>query len=112
MREVRSNFPIAHILENPKKEWPLLTRPKNVRVAYRELDVDWSVYKPDSYLFSHISILTSCETEENGYQIVEPCDELVNANGNAWTNQGNSAMLFNIQGSGQLFRAFTNSQFK
>lgn len=80
------NFPVATILSNPRREWPLLVRPKNVRVAYKEIDVDWNIYKPENYLFTHVSILTSVATEENGYRIVEPCDELVNQNGNTWTN--------------------------
>lgn len=79
-------LPIATILANPRTEWRRLVRPKGVRVAFRELDVDWSVYNPKDYLFTHVSILTSCATEDNGYRIVAPCDELVNNNGNAWTN--------------------------
>lgn len=80
--------PIANILSNPKVEWgKVLSNSRGaVRTAYRALDVDWKVFNQSDYLFAHVTILSSVATEENGYRIVEPCDELVNANGNAWTN--------------------------
>ena len=81
--------PVAHILENPQKNWRQITTFSrgNIRVAYRELDVDWKKFNQQDFLFAHVTILASCKVEDNGYRIVEPCDELVNANGNAWTNE-------------------------
>lgn len=81
--------PIAHILDNPQNDWKniLSCSRGNIRTAYRELNVDWKKFNRQDYLFAHVSILASCQVEDNGYRIVQPCDELVNANGNAWTNE-------------------------
>lgn len=81
--------PVAHILQHPQKDWRQITAFSrgNIRVAYRELDVDWKKFNQQDFLFAHVTILASCKVEDNGYRIVEPCDELVNANGNAWTNE-------------------------
>lgn len=81
--------PVANILSNPQKDWKAITTCArgNIRTAYRELDVDWKTYNQKDYLFAHVTILSSCQVEDNGYRIVEPCDELVNANGNAWSNE-------------------------
>ena len=81
--------PVAHILENPKKDWRQITTCSrgNIRVAYRQLEVDWKKFNQEDFLFAHVTILASCKVEDNGYRIVQPCDELVNANGNAWTNE-------------------------
>lgn len=82
-------MPVAHILTNPSKDWQKVlsdSRGKN-RYAFREIEVNWKKYNPFDYLFTHVSIVSSVKTDETGYRIVSPCDELVNANGNAWTNQ-------------------------
>lgn len=86
---INLNMPVAHILTNPSKDWGKVlsdSRGKN-RYAFREIEVNWNKYNPFDYLFSHVSIVSSVKTDETGYRIVSPCDELVNANGNAWTNQ-------------------------
>lgn len=77
--------PIAHILTNPQSDWQKLTK-SNIKTAFRKLDVDWKKYNIHDYLFTHDTIVCSVETEPNGYWITKPCEELVNANGNAWTN--------------------------
>lgn len=57
-----------------------------MRVA-RELEVDWKKFSQDQYLFSHCTIVASVATEDNGYLIKPACNDLVNNNGNAWTNE-------------------------
>ena len=81
-------MPVAHILTDPSNDWKKVlsnARGRN-RYAFREIQVNWKKYNPFDYLFSHVSIVTSVKTDETGYRIEDPCDELVNANGNAWTN--------------------------
>lgn len=81
------DMPVATILHNPRQEWDLLSRGHGrVRVA-RDITVDWREFTPDKYLFSHCTIVASVATEENGYSIIPACTELVNNNGNAWTNE-------------------------
>lgn len=79
-------LPVVDILHNPQSQWSKI-KGSNARYAFRKIDVDWNVYNPKDYLFTHASIVSSVATDSTGYRIVEPCDELVNANGNAWTNQ-------------------------
>lgn len=83
------NFNLQSILKNPQSDWGKIVRSSkgNIRTAFRELDVDWKKYNTNDYLFTHDSIVCSVETEENGYWITKPCEELVNANGNAWKNE-------------------------
>ena len=83
------NLPIVNFLANPQVEWRNITRSynKGVRTAFRELDVDWKKYNTKEYLFTHDSIVCSVEVEKNGYTIKKPCEELINANGNAWKNE-------------------------
>lgn len=83
------NLPVVDILHNAKKQWNSLQNEasKNRRFAFRKIDIDWNEYNTNDYLFTHASIVSSVETDKTGYRIIEPCEELVNANGNAWTNQ-------------------------
>ena len=78
----------SHVLTDPQHEWDAICRAIDGRrrYAYRRLDVDWKKYNTDDYLFTHDTACCSVETEENGYWIKPACWELVNANGNAWTN--------------------------
>lgn len=80
---------VQSILSNPKKEWSnfVASNRCGLRTAFRNIDVDWDVYNNRDYLFTHDSIVASVATEEDGYTIKEPCWEIVNANGNAWTNE-------------------------
>jgi len=78
------DLPLATVLMNPRAEWNSLSRGK-VRIA-RDLKVDWDEFSQDSYLFSHCTIVASLDTEENGYYIKPACNDLVNNNGNGWTN--------------------------
>lgn len=89
MKEFNANLNIKGILANPQKDWNKIKRAAqgNVRTAFRKLDVDWKKYTTDNYLFTHDTIVCSVETEPNHYWIRKPCEELVNANGNAWSNE-------------------------
>jgi hypothetical protein len=49
--------------------------------------VDWKEFSQDSHLFSHCSIVASVKTDKNGYHIDPVCSDLVNNNGNAWSNE-------------------------
>ncbi len=80
---------VVKILVNPKKEW-LHHRRKTLgakRFASFDKKVDWEVFNPKDYLFTHSTIVSSVKVEPNGYRIVDPCHELINANGNAWSNE-------------------------
>lgn len=82
------NFRIEKILTDPKKEWMEHRRMAagSSRVAFRELKVDWDVYNIKDYLFTHDTIVASVATEADGFTIKPKCVDLVNDNGNAWTN--------------------------
>lgn len=83
--KINLDLPVIDILYNPQKQWNYL-RKGNIRTASsRKLSVDWKKFNSDEYLFSHCSIISSCEVEDNGYYIKPPSDELVNSNGNAWS---------------------------
>ena len=86
-KSVSLDLPVATVLMNPRQEWGRLAfGDGRVRVA-RDINVDWKSYTPDNYLFSHCTIVASVATEDNGYSIVPACSDLVNNNGNAWTNE-------------------------
>ena len=86
-RSVNLDLPVATVLMNPRNEWNLLAHGGNrIRIA-RELDVDWKKYNQDNFLFSHCTIVASVKVESNGYYIDPACSELVNNNGNAWSNE-------------------------
>ena len=83
-RSVNLDLPLATVLMNPRPEWASLSRGK-VRIA-RDLQVDWDKFSQDKFLFSHCTIVASLDTEKNGYYIKPACTDLVNNNGNGWTN--------------------------
>ena len=76
---------VRGILGSPSVEWRRICSGSS-RCAFRHLDVDWKVYNNRDYLFTHDSIVASVATEPDGYTIRPNCVEIVNANGNAWTN--------------------------
>lgn len=82
-RMISMDLPVSTVLPSPRRDWKKIAG--NVRTA-RKIDVDWDNFTSNKYLFSHVSIVSSVETEENGYYIKPACSELVNNNGNAWTN--------------------------
>jgi hypothetical protein len=84
-RLIRFNLPVVRILRNASNDWNKITRGVSRTATERKLSVDWSSYSQDKYLFSHCSIVSSVEVEDDGHTIKAPCDELVNSNGNAWT---------------------------
>lgn len=81
-------FGVGRILTNPKNQWEDIKSAARgrIRIAFRGIDVDWEKYNTKDYLFTHCTAVCSVETEDNGYWIKPACEELVNANGNAWTN--------------------------
>ena len=86
-RSVSLDMPVATVLLNPRQEWSrLATGNGRMRIA-RDLEVDWKQFTPDNYLFSHCTIVASVATEDNGFHIKPACNDLVNNNGNAWTNE-------------------------
>jgi len=86
-RSVNLDLPVASVLMNPRKEWGALSHGDGrVRVA-RNIEVDWKSFSQNSHLFTHCTIVASVATEENGYYIKPACAELVNNNGNGWTNE-------------------------
>jgi len=79
------NAPVVQVLRHPERDWLALTR-GNMRIASdRKIEVDWSKYNLSDYLFTHCSIISSVNVEDDGYRIIPPCDELINNNGNGWT---------------------------
>lgn len=86
-RHFNLDMPVATVLPNPRQDWGRMASGHGrVRVA-RDIQVDWSNFTPDNYLFTHATIVSSVAVEENGYHIKPACTELVNNNGNGWTNE-------------------------
>ena len=85
-RTFNLDLPVATILSNPRHDWNMLTAGGRLRVA-REIDVDWKKFNQDNFLFTHCSIVASVELEEDGHTIKAACNELINNNGNAWSNE-------------------------
>ena len=86
-RTATLELPVANILHNPMKDWNRVAYGKS-RIAHdRKLEVDWKQFNNDEFLFTHATIVASVDVAENGYYINDPCNELVNSNGNAWSNQ-------------------------
>jgi hypothetical protein len=86
-RSILLDMPVARILPNPRQEWSRIASGCGRRRVARELEVDWKKFNSDNYLFSHCTIVASVATEDNGYLIKPACNDLVNNNGNAWTNE-------------------------
>jgi len=86
-RTFRVDLPVASILPNPRSDWMKIAGVNGrIRVA-RDLEVDWKEFCADNYLFTHATIVASVATEDNGYHIKPACSDLVNNNGNGWTNE-------------------------
>ena len=82
------DLPVVDLLSRPKHDWELFTSSirQRGRTAAHAININWQQYPPEEFMFSHCSIVSSVATDETRYRIVPPCDELVNINGNAWTN--------------------------
>ncbi|MBP5460431.1 MAG: hypothetical protein J6Y62_09795 [Clostridia bacterium] len=82
------DFKINRILSRPREEWASYKSRLNGSsiVAGKELKVDWEVYNIKDYLFTHDTIVASVAVEDDGFTIKPACVDLVNANGNAWSN--------------------------
>ena len=88
MRSLHYDAPYATILINPRSEWSRIASIGRGRLRQaRSIEVDWQKFTPEEYIFTHCSIVSSVEAEENGYHIKPVCSELVNNNGNSWTNE-------------------------
>lgn len=83
-RTASLDLSMSQILVDPKNDWRRMTAGRT-RVA-RDIEVDWSKFNQDQFIFSHCTIVASVNTAENGYHIDPVCSPLVNNNGNAWTN--------------------------
>ena len=83
-RSASLDVSLAQTLHDPKNEWNRISAGR-VRVA-RDIKVDWKQYNQDRYLFSHCTIVSSVNVEENGYHIDPVCSPLINNNGNAWSS--------------------------
>jgi hypothetical protein len=86
-RSVNLDLPLATVLMNPRHEWARIASGTSRLRTARDLDVDWKTYNQDDYLMSHCTILSSVGVKDDGHTILPACTELVNNNGNAWTNQ-------------------------
>lgn len=80
---------VVNVLRNPEKQWLYHRRKSLGKKRYASFDkqIDWKVFNPKDYLFTHSTIVSSVKVQDNGYRIVDPCQQLINANGNAWTNE-------------------------
>jgi hypothetical protein len=85
-RTVSLDLPVASILANPRHDWDMLTAGGRLRTA-RNIEVDWKKFSQDNFLFSHCTIVASVDLEDDGHTIKAACNELVNNNGNAWSNE-------------------------
>lgn len=83
-RTAALDFSLSQVLVDPAKDWNRMTAGRT-RVA-REIEVDWTKFCQDQFIFSHCTIVASVNTESNGFHIDPVCAPLVNNNGNAWTN--------------------------
>jgi hypothetical protein len=81
----RMYIPFQGVLSNPRHDWKKICL-GNKKTAHK-IDVDWKKYNVKDYIFSHCSIISSVAMEPNGYHIKPVCSHLVNANGNAWSNE-------------------------
>ena len=80
---------LVRILQKPKQQW-FYHRKKvlgSKRFASFDKPVDWNVYNTKNYLFTHCTIVASVKLQKDGFTISDPCQQLVNANGNAWSNE-------------------------
>lgn len=80
---------IVKVLSKPKQQW-LYHRKKvlgSKRFASFDKPVDWQVFNSKQYLFTHSTIVSSVKLQQDGHTLVDPCQQLVNANGNAWSNE-------------------------
>src|ERR1043165_3083887 len=80
-----------------KKLWENWGRNRRIKASYdgsgrvvhakREVEVDFSKFTPDEYLFSWTTAVCGVETEKDGHSIVTPHNKFINDNGNAWKNR-------------------------
>ena len=87
-KSISLDLPVATVLETPRQEWQRIASVGGRRsITARQIEVDWQEFSQNSHLFSHCSIVASVKVEKNGYHIDPICSDLVNNNGNAWSNE-------------------------
>lgn len=86
-RTANLDLPLATVLVDPASEWRRMVASAGNRRTARDIEVDWKTYSPESHVFSHCTICASVQVEDNGYYITPASTELVNNNGNAWSNE-------------------------
>jgi hypothetical protein len=59
----------------------------NGRIAKNEVEVDFSKFTPEDYLFSWVTAVAGVEAEDDGHTIVTPHLKWINDNANAWLNE-------------------------
>lgn len=87
-KSVTLDLPVATILESPRNEWFRIASIGGKRsITARAVEVDWQKFTKNDYLFTHSTIVASVKVDKNGYYIDPVCSDLVNNNGNAWSNE-------------------------
>jgi hypothetical protein len=86
-RKLSLHLPVANILTNPRQDWGRIASKGGRAITARSVEVDWKKFNSEQFLFSHVTAVSSVETEDDGFTIKPACVGLVNSNGNAWTNE-------------------------
>lgn len=105
---------VVNVLNNPYKQW-MYCRKKalgNKRLASFQKPVDWNFYNTEDYLFTHCTIVASVKLQDDGHTISDPCQQLVNANGNAWSNQVLSAAFRTFVGKPNFYQHYQIQGFE
>lgn len=95
MSGIQSTSLRTQLLLDPKvwKDWDLHKRGRtasgdlNGRISKNEVEVDFSKFTPDDYIFSWVTAVAGVEPEEDGHTIVTPHNKWINDNANAWLNE-------------------------
>lgn len=105
---------IVRVLQKPKQEW-MYHRKKvlgSKRFASFDKPVDWNVFNTKQYLFTHSTIVASVKLQSDGHTISDPCQQIVNANGNAWSNQVLAASFRTFVGKPNFYQHYQIQGFE
>ena len=105
---------IVRVLQKPKQEW-MYHRKKvlgSKRFASFDKPVDWNVFNTKQYLFTHSTIVASVKLQADGHTISDPCQQIVNANGNAWSNQVLAASFRTFVGKPNFYQHYQIQGFE
>ena len=105
---------IVKVLSNPKQQWMYHRRKVLGSKRYASFDkpVDWSVFNTKQYLFTHSTIVASVKLQSDGHTIADPCQQLVNANGNAWSNEVLAASFRTFVGKPNFYQHYQIQGFQ